>query len=183
MLVGFVFARRKLFRPYHKWTMTAITLVNWLIIIFLMARRYSWWALPYLGDGGLQDPRHLIPSVHLVFGGLAQLLATYLVILMWTERTRFAGIVPKPLRITNIKPFMRTTLALWLVTAFLGIGTYLSWYPFGGMAVGAEATPAVTEQAPQPGATDEAADPYAAPSATEEADDPYAAPSATEESE
>lgn len=128
ILVGFVFARRKMFRPYHKITMTTITLVNWVIIVFLMAVRYSNWVAPYL-QYGVNEPARLLPSIHLVTGALAQILATYLVILMWTERTRFAFILPNALRITNIKIFMRLTLTLWLVTAGLGILTYLTWYP------------------------------------------------------
>ena len=40
MIVGFVFARRGMHRPHHKWTMTAITIVNWILIIFLMLAAY-----------------------------------------------------------------------------------------------------------------------------------------------
>ena len=93
MLAGFVFARRKQFRPHHMLVMTTITLVNWVIILLLMAGRYADSVAPHLKEG-LGEPARLVPSIHLVFGAAAQVLATYLVILMWTEKTRFERILP-----------------------------------------------------------------------------------------
>jgi uncharacterized membrane protein YozB (DUF420 family) len=164
MLVGFIFARRKKFRPHHKWVMTLVTLANWALILLHMSLSYSAFVAPASEGGPLGnpvgDPANLIPTIHLVTGGLAQILATYLVILMWTERTRFAWVLPKALQIRNIKPFMRTTLALWLVTAALGAVIYLTWYPPSAAATG-QVTPVPTEEAtqertPPTGATDEA---------------------------
>jgi uncharacterized membrane protein YozB (DUF420 family) len=152
MLVGWGFARRKLFRPHHKLTMTTITVVNWVIIVLLMALRYANWVAPHLQEG-LGDPSRLIPSVHLIFGVVAQLLATYLVILMWAE-----NILPAGLRTRNIKPVMRITLALWLVTAILGITTYFTWYSPASAPIASPA-PAATQEAtvePAPIATEEA---------------------------
>ena len=118
MLVGFVFARRKMFEPYHKYTMTAITIVNWLLIIFVMLVTYRRDVIPFSPED-LKLPGILIPTVHLIPGLIAQLLATYLVIRMW-----FSNVIPERLAVANIKPYMRATLALWLVTAVLGVVTW-----------------------------------------------------------
>ena len=116
MLVGFVFARRKMFEPYHKFTMTAITIVNWLLIIFVMMVTYS----ALLGHPQpITQPVMLFPTLHLISGLIAQLLATYLVIRMWFENQ-----LPEALKVKNIKLYMRTTLALWLLTAVLGLVTW-----------------------------------------------------------
>jgi hypothetical protein len=64
-----------------------------------------------------------LPTIHLITGGLAQLMATYLVIRMWFEKS-----LPDWFKIKNIKLAMRTTLLLWLTTAVLGILIYLTWY-------------------------------------------------------
>ena len=40
MVVGFVFARQKRFVPYHQVTMTAILLLNWGLIAFIMAGQH-----------------------------------------------------------------------------------------------------------------------------------------------
>lgn len=167
MLIGFFFARRKMFRPHHKLLMTFVTLANWFLILFHMLLSYFAFVAPAEMGGPLGDPvgrpGNLIPSIHLVTGAAAQILATWMVLLMWTEKTRAAFVVPAPLRIRNIKPVMRTTLALWLVTTALGALVYLTWYPPVATATDT-GTPVVTEE-PAPAATS-AADPSAA---TEEA--------------
>src|SRR5215510_12827307 len=125
MLIGFFFARRKMFVPNHKFMMTAIVIVNWLVIIF--------WLLPQYGgifavskddlSGNLRQPSFLIPSIHLVLGGSAQILGTILVLRMWIDKR-----LPKALRFEPIKPWMRLTLALWLLTILFGVLVYLTWY-------------------------------------------------------
>src|SRR5687768_14872850 len=40
MIVGYVFARQGKHRPHHKWAMIIITVVNWLLIFFLMIAAY-----------------------------------------------------------------------------------------------------------------------------------------------
>lgn len=175
MIVGFVFARRKMFAPYHKFTMTGITIFNWVLIIALMLVSYRNYVAPGLPDN-LSDIRNLLATLHLVTGAMAQLLATYLVILMWTERTSIEGLLPSALRIRRIKTPMRLTLALWLTTVVLGIGIYLTWYV---------ATP--QSDAGQPVATEEAtveANGTPNPLATEAVDATEAAePASTEDTD
>lgn len=127
MIVGFLFARRKMFVPYHKFTMTAVTLVNWVLIGYVMLVSYSYNVAPELPDI-LSQLYALTATIHLVTGALAQAFATYLVILMWTERTRFEGLMPALIRIRLIKTPMRVTLALWITTVVLGLGIYFTWY-------------------------------------------------------
>jgi hypothetical protein len=38
------------------------------------------------------------------------------------------GLMPKPLRFRNYKPFMRVSYALYLAATLLGIGVYLTWF-------------------------------------------------------
>ncbi len=157
MLVGFVFARRKMFEPYHKFVMTGITLFNWVLIFFIMAVSYGDSVAPNVPDE-LSDRNYLIPTIHLLTGGLAQLLATYLVIRMWFEKQ-----LPDWFKVKNIKLFMRTTLALWLITALLGIGIYFTWYgSTDAQTVSPDDTdtPAVTEE-PSSASTEDVSEPVA----------------------
>lgn len=167
MLVGFYYARRKKFVPNHKFTMTGITILNWILIIFIMAVSYSDSVAPNVPDD-LSDRFYLFPTLHLITGGTAQILATYLVIRMWFEKT-----LPQWIMVKNIKLYMRTTLTLWLVTAVLGAGIYLTWYtgdttqasdtplPLATEEPSSEAPPASDEsempgeEVPEPEATDE----------------------------
>jgi uncharacterized membrane protein YozB (DUF420 family) len=166
MITGFIFARRKLFVPHHKLTMTTITIVNWVIILYLMLASYS--GATAIPDGTPGKPNTILPTIHLIPGALAQIMATILLIRMWFENT-----LPNALRFEPIKRYMRITLGLWLITALLGISTYITWYgiPFAPRAAApAVGTPAATEEA--------TAAPTEAPEATEEATE---SPEATEE--
>lgn len=166
MLVGFGFARRKLFVPHHKLTMTTIMLVNWVLIGFVMIYYYNLAVLPEIPER-LSDPTYLLPTIHGITGAIAQLLATYLVIRMWFEKT-----LPKWFMVKRIKPYMRATLTLWLVTAVLGIAIYLNWNVATELAergIDPAVTPEVqaTEEVMSPVATEDVTP--AAPVSTEEA--------------
>ncbi|GAB5494061.1 MAG: hypothetical protein Phog2KO_42760 [Phototrophicaceae bacterium] len=158
MLLGFYFARRKMFDPHHKITMTLVVILNWILIGAVMAGSYINGVAPNLPDG-LSEGATLIPTIHAIVGLTAQLMATYLALLMWTENTALEGLIP--FRIKNIKTPMRVTLSLWLITVALGFGLYAVWY--GGTESGDDAPqPAVTESVDDLGADE--------PATTEEAD-------------
>lgn len=122
MVIGFFFARRKWFEPHHKLTMTTLTLINWGLIAFVMIVSYSRTVAPQL-PAGLSQLDLLLPTIHLITGLSAQCLASYLVIRMWFENS-----LPDALKVSNIKRYMRLTLALWLITVVLGVTTYVVWY-------------------------------------------------------
>lgn len=166
MIVGFLLARNTRFGT-HKLVMTFIVLTNWVLIITLMIVSYSAGVAPGLPDN-LSEIANLLPTLHLATGTIAQLLATYLVILMWTENTALERLVP--FRISRIKGPMRLTLGLWLATIALGAATYIVWYaqPATALADNVPA-PIVTEEAPT-GETSEIITPLP-PEVTEEADE------------
>jgi uncharacterized membrane protein YozB (DUF420 family) len=174
MLLGFYFARRKMFNPHHKLVMTSVVILNWIFIGAVMARSYSAAVVPNLPQDIAQIP-NLLPTIHMLIGSIAQILGTYLVILMWTENTPLAWLAI--IKTRNIKPIMRTTLALWLLTVLLGFGIYAVWNP-AGATNGAGEQPAVTEEATENADTQAlTTEEASAPDATEEA------PAATEESD
>lgn len=172
MAVGFYFARRKRFDPQHKLVMTGITILNWVLILFVMLSSFTDSVAPNIPDN-LSDNTFLFPTIHLITGGLAQLLATYLVLRMWFEKQ-----LPQWFMVKNIKLYMRLTLSLWVVTALLGVLIYVTWY--GGTASAAD-----DGDVPPPVSTEEAtgdSDDIRVPLTTEEAsDDDAESPAATEE--
>jgi len=160
MLLGFYFARRKMFNPHHKFIMTAVVIVNWVLIALLMANSYRG-VVEFTPDR--TDINFILPTIHLITGALAQIMGTYLVLLMWTENTPLERLVF--FRIKNIKTPMRITLSLWLINVVLGFGIYAL---FNAPAADAEDAPppAVTEEALS---DDESTEDAPAPDATEEA--------------
>lgn len=158
MVAGLFFARRGQHRPQHKTVMIAITAVNWVLIIFLMIAVYR---LDVAGNFPAQpgNPRYLMPTVHAVLGLPAQLLATFIVVRMLREDSQVAAAKARGEKDVSrfwwkaAKPIMRLTLALWLVTAALGVITYLVRYNVLPTAGSAIIDPAATEE---PAATPEA---------------------------
>ena len=182
MLLGYYFARRKMFDPHHKMVMTSVVILNWILIWAVMATSYAGVAegLP----DNLNENFALIPTIHGIIGLIAQLMATYLVLLMWTENTRFERLVIY--RIKNIKTPMRITLSLWLITVLFGFGVYSVWYGDTSVAEDDAPEPAITEEAQVDETSDEAIIPD--PAATEDAelddaDHEAPEPATTEESE
>ena len=170
MAVGFFYARRKWFEPHHKYVMTSITLLNWLLILFVMASSFATSVAPNIPKN-LNQLFVLFPAIHIVTGGLAQLIATYLVIRMWFENQ-----LPDGLKVKNIKLYMRTTLFLWVVTALLGITIYITWY--GNTSAGS------TDDVPPPVATDEVVpDPVTTDEAAENATEEVLVPVTTDEAD
>jgi uncharacterized membrane protein YozB (DUF420 family) len=159
MLTGFFFARRKMFRPYHKYTMATILVINWVLIIFLMVAAYAYDVAPNIaakpGNG-----RYLLPTIHGILGLVAQILGTYVVYRMFKEDADVAvakkrGESGKDLSkywFKNPKPLMRTTLTLWLATAVLGIGNYVIRYdliPAFNLGGAAPVAPVITPEVQQ----------------------------------
>lgn len=156
MIAGFVFARRGKHRPQHKYTMISITLLNWVLIVFLMLVAYNFDVVQNIGQQP-GNPRYLIPTIHGVLGLVAQLLATYVIYRMLREDSQVAaaqkrgekGDALRRYWFLNAKPIMRLTLTLWVVTALLGFFNYLIRYDllpaFTGNPPG---RPVVTEEAP-----------------------------------
>jgi predicted lipoprotein with Yx(FWY)xxD motif len=133
MVLGFIFARTNRHRPHHRNLMIAITVVNWILILWVMIVAFRF---DVAGNIGSQptNPRYLFPSVHSILGLIAQLLATYVVYRMIREDTQVAAAKKRSEEnlsrywFTSAKTTMRLVLGLWLVTAVLGIANYVVRY-------------------------------------------------------
>lgn len=177
MILGLYYARRGKHRPHHKWVMTLITIINWVLIVFLMFAAYRFDVAGNIGENPT-NMRYLLPSIHGLFGIPAQLLATFVIWRMFREDSQVARAKARGEKDTSrywfrrAKPVMQLTLALWLITATLGVVSYLVRYNvIPAFALGAEvAAPMVTEEllppvetAEAPTATDDPAAPVETP--------------------
>jgi uncharacterized membrane protein YozB (DUF420 family) len=187
MLAGWFFARRNMHRPQHKWVMIGITVINWVLIVWLMLVAYNFDVVGNLATQPI-NPRYSVPTIHGVLGLVAQVLATYVIYRMLKEDAQVAAAKKRgegkleKYWFTSAKPVMRVTLALWLLTALLGIGNYLVRYDV--IAVGAgDASPVVTEEpllTTEPVATEESMAPTEELVMTEESTAPTEEPAITE---
>lgn len=189
MITGFVFARRGMHRPHHKYIMTGITIVNWVLIIVLMLVAYDFDVADNISDN-TGNGRYLLPTLHAILGLPAQLMATYIILRMLREDSQVASAKKRGEEnleqywFKSAKWMMRLTLVLWLATAALGIITYVVRYDVidnfnlgDGNTEESGIAPLATEEVPVPEATDEV------PSATEEPENNSPDPVQTEEPE
>ncbi|MBZ0303052.1 MAG: hypothetical protein K8J31_25120 [Anaerolineae bacterium] len=172
MIAGWITARRGLHRPHHKWLMIAVTVVNWVLIAFLMWAALQTDVAPNVGSQPT-NPRYLLPSIHALFGLPAQLLATYIVIRMLMEdigvaRARRRG--ERDLQKYWYKAArwtMRLTLILWLLTTSLGIFSYITRYNVIKLPGAAVTAPASTPEADSLRDADTLSEPAVTPEVSE----------------
>jgi plastocyanin/uncharacterized membrane protein YozB (DUF420 family) len=120
LLAGFWLARQKRF-DQHANVQTAMVLLNLVFIALVMVPSFY----GYVVAGGTTTGRVAqFMIAHGILGVVVEVFAIYLILRMRT------GMIPKALRIGNIKLAMRTTLALWTLLVLLGVGIYAERYLF-----------------------------------------------------
>jgi uncharacterized membrane protein YozB (DUF420 family) len=63
-----------------------------------------------------------IPAIHGLLGVVAEMLGLYIVLAAGTS------VLPRSLRFTRWKLWMRIEMALWGTVLVTGLGTYVVWY-------------------------------------------------------
>jgi uncharacterized membrane protein YozB (DUF420 family) len=98
-----------------------VVLMNLVAIVLTMAPSFRRSFTPPIPTG-LLNSYYVLAAVHAGLGTVAELLGLYIFVVAGTN------ILPKRLRFTRYKPWMRTALALWWLVLLLGVATYLRWY-------------------------------------------------------
>jgi uncharacterized membrane protein YozB (DUF420 family) len=125
VLIGIAFtvgAATALLKKYeaHRWIQTSATALSTILVIWLMVLPYRDFVLPGVPDR-LGERFYGLTTLHGVVGALAMPFGVFVVL-------RGNRLVPKALRFTNYKLFMRTAYALYMVTIALGIMVYFAWF-------------------------------------------------------
>ena len=120
LLAGMLLARRRCYRA-HAWCQSAVVLLNLVAIALAMAPSFRRSFAPPI-PAVFNNSYYAFAAVHAALGTVAELLGLYTLAVAGTN------ILPRRLRFTSYKPWMRTALALWWLVLLLGIGTYLRWY-------------------------------------------------------
>ena len=118
LLIGFALARRKRFAQ-HGNVQTAMVLLNLVLIAGVMATSFYAYVVAGRTTSGVVAQ---LMIGHAALGIVAEIVALYLILRMRTN------VIPRPLRIGNMKAVMRGTLALWTLLVVLGIGIYAERY-------------------------------------------------------
>lgn len=183
MVAGLYFARSGKHRPHHRNIMIAITLVNWVFILWVMVAALSFDVTPNISEQP-SNARYLFPAIHGALGLTAQLLGTYVVYRMIREDTQVANAKKRgetqlsKYWFKSAKPAMRIVLALWFVTAAIGITTYLIRYEIVTIPGGSAPPPVATVEVEPPLATEDVEAPAETPDVepTDEVEPPAETP-------
>lgn len=119
LLAGMLLARAKCFRA-HGICQTFVIMLNLAPILSFMVPEFRNAVAPGL-PSHLNDRFYAITTAHAVLGGTAELLGLYIVLVAGTN------LLPRAIRFTSYKRWMRSELVLWWLVIAFGIGTYWVW--------------------------------------------------------
>jgi uncharacterized membrane protein YozB (DUF420 family) len=120
LIVGAFLARAKKFVA-HGICQASVLLLNLAMIALVMWPAFQRQVLPPL-PAHLGDRYYAVATAHGLLGAGAELLGLYIVLVAGTNT------VPRRLRFTRWKLWMRIGLGAWCVVLLSGIGTYYAWY-------------------------------------------------------
>jgi uncharacterized membrane protein YozB (DUF420 family) len=120
-LIGGAFLARAKRYAAHGICQAAVLLLNLIMIAFVMWPSFYGQVLPALPKH-LADRYYGAATAHGVLGVIAELLGLYIVLAVGTDT------LPRRLRISRWKLWMRIELVLWWVLIVTGVLTYYVWY-------------------------------------------------------
>lgn len=119
LLLGAVCAVRKRY-VIHQWCQTMAVALNIALVFQVMASSYDEAVRPRLSKH-LTERFFVVTTIHAIVGIITLVMGVYMVL-------RGNNLVPKRLRFSNYKPWMRATLVLYLAQTLLGLWVYHLFY-------------------------------------------------------
>jgi uncharacterized membrane protein YozB (DUF420 family) len=120
LVSGAILARRRHYRA-HAICQSSVVVLNLGIVVCFMMPSFHSAVLPGI-PGHLAKSYYWLATAHGILGLAAELLGLYILLAAGTST------LPKQLRLTRYKLWMRTALVLWWLVLLLGLATYLRWY-------------------------------------------------------
>jgi uncharacterized membrane protein YozB (DUF420 family) len=120
LLAGALLARFGRFRQ-HAWCQSVIVLLNLAVIVLTMIPSFRVQVSPKI-PLKLGKAYYALATAHATLGGVTEITGLYILLAAGTS------VLPKKVRITQYKAWMRTVLVLWWLVLLLGLATYARWY-------------------------------------------------------
>jgi uncharacterized membrane protein YozB (DUF420 family) len=120
LVIGALLARLGRFRQ-HAWCQSVIVLLNFAVISLTMIPSFRVHVYPKI-PLRLGKAYYALATAHAALGTVTEVAGLYILLVAGTE------VLPRKLRITNYKVWMRMVLALWWLVLLLGLATYGRWY-------------------------------------------------------
>jgi uncharacterized membrane protein YozB (DUF420 family) len=120
--IGFILARRKHYQA-HRWVQTSAVILNTLLVLISMVTSYIIYILPGI-PSKLNQGDYAVSTAHGIIGAIALLFGVFVAL-------RGNELVPKSLRFTNYKLFMRWAYGLYMFATLGGILIYVIVFILG----------------------------------------------------
>ena len=120
--IGWRLAARKRFEA-HRWVQTGAACLNAVLVLVWMIRSFVIYILPGI-PGSFGHGSYAVSTVHAVVGALGMVLGLFVVL-------RGNELVPRGLRFSNYKLFMRSSYALYMLGTLTGVIVYYVVYVGG----------------------------------------------------
>jgi len=120
--VGWRLAVRKRYEA-HRWVQTFAVILSTLVVLLTMISSFVIHILPGI-PAKLGEGSYGITTIHAVLGLAALLLGVFIVL-------RGNQLVPRALRFTNYKGFMRVSYALYMLSTIIGAAVYIIVFVYG----------------------------------------------------
>lgn len=107
----------------HRWVQTSAVILNTTVVLITMISSFVIFILPGIPEK-LGEGSYGITTIHALVGLVSMLLGVYLVL-------GGNGLLPKRLRYTNYKLWMRTSYVLYMLATLMGVVIYIVVFVYG----------------------------------------------------
>jgi uncharacterized membrane protein YozB (DUF420 family) len=104
----------------HRWVQTTAASLNVILVTWLMILPYRDFVLPGIPDR-VGERFYAVTTLHALIGAIALPFGMFVVL-------RGNELVPRRLKFSNYKAFMRVAYTLYILTILLGVWVYFAWY-------------------------------------------------------
>lgn len=104
----------------HRWIQTVAVIINAMVIIGVMIGSFRGYYLPEI-PGRIAEPSIAVTTLHAMIGVFGFLFGTFVML-------RGNNLVPKFLKFSNYKLFMRISYAIYMLASISGVFVYLVEY-------------------------------------------------------
>jgi uncharacterized membrane protein YozB (DUF420 family) len=107
----------------HRWVQTTAAALNAIVVLAVMVSSFVKHILPGI-PGKLLQGDYGVTTMHALVGTIGMLLGVFVVL-------RANGLMPRALRFSNYKLFMRTSYWLYMLATLLGVTVYVLAFVLG----------------------------------------------------
>lgn len=120
LTIGVVLAVRHNYEA-HRWFQTTGVILNAVLVLWMMILPYRDFVAPAAETSPLPLSAVVTTRIHGLVGTTALIFGVFVML-------RGNRLVPKFLRFSNYKAFMRTAYILYMVATLIGVFVYITWF-------------------------------------------------------